>query len=175
MLKKGFTLIELLTVVLIVGILTAVALPQYNKVVHRARVSEAQSMLRTIYDSSDRLAGEFGYRSYEKLLAAKGAQNEKDYSFGRTDMFDASRLPAGCSLPPANNGTLLKCERFSYKISVKGDDNKYYVAAKILSGTYANTYLLLNRETMQLSCKGTEATCDVFGMDVNPNVESISF
>lgn len=167
MLNKGFTLIELLTVVLIVSILTSVAIPQYNKVVARGRVSEAQTMLRVIYDTSDRLAGEFGYRTYEKLLEAKGLANEKDYSFGRTDMFDSSNLPRGCYLPNANNGTLLKCKRFSYKISVLGDDGKRYVAAKMLSGTYANTYLLLDRATMQLSCQASEDTCDIFAMNTN--------
>ena len=46
--KKGFSLIELLVVVTIIGILSSIALPMYNKAVERSRAAEGITLVREI-------------------------------------------------------------------------------------------------------------------------------
>ena len=49
--RRGFTLIELLVVVIIIAILAAIALPQYQKAVEKSRAAEAWTTLKAIEDA----------------------------------------------------------------------------------------------------------------------------
>lgn len=74
--KGGFTLIELLVVVLIIGILASIAIPQYFKVVERARLAEAEAFISTIKQSNERYLARQG--SY---ITANGNITSLDVSF----------------------------------------------------------------------------------------------
>lgn len=123
--QKGFTLIELMIVVAIIGILAAIAIPQYQNYIARSQVTEAFTLMNgaktaiqdnlqsnsctAAVDKDDTIVGKYG-----SLVIAKGAPTatatatgcSMTYSFGS----NASSLLIGTDIVAGlnNNGTLLK-------------------------------------------------------------------
>ncbi len=81
--KQGFTLIEITAVVLILGILAAIALPQYKRVLESSRVSEAVTMLGNI-ETAEKMywmqMGQFTSDFSELMLDIPLAQPEGTYN-----------------------------------------------------------------------------------------------
>ncbi len=100
---KGFTLIEMLVVVLIIGILAGVALPQYTNAVRKARVAEAKITLRTWADGIDRYLLKTGtsegdgYPSLDKL-DIEIQTNTKNWTFGMDECVCGENGLCGCGV-----------------------------------------------------------------------------
>ncbi len=104
--NKGFSLIELLAVCLIIAILSSLALPSYRRSVERTRVAEALTLLRSIYDSCERLSWENG-----KDNCFAGIE-DGTVTFRKLDVVMKGTF--------ANNGLTLNTDNFTYTLASSG-------------------------------------------------------
>lgn len=105
--KKAFTLTELLVVVVIVGILSAVALPKFNRAIETRKTGEAEEMMSAVRTEQEkRCTLDQNYTMKpEKLQNILLAENTKNYTYSLQEQ--------GISAVSANGAYTLKI--VSYK------------------------------------------------------------
>ena len=86
--KKAFTLLELLIVVLIIGILATIALPQYKRAVERSKMAEAVTMVKTIAQAQQRY-----YMIHGKYLVCMEGINSLDINLPGKDATYNAQCP----------------------------------------------------------------------------------
>ena len=137
--KKGFTLVEVLAVVLIVAILTAVALPQYRNVRERAKIQRELVRLRMIYDASEQLAINNGYRNFQSFASAKQTEYWNKYSknypfFQKMGIFDEDEFSHCDKL---NSTISLKCGEYMFTVAPTVAHNYGYVEMYEKNGLFS--------------------------------------
>ena len=178
--RKGFTLIELLAVVMIIGVLSAIALPQYRKAIEHSRAAEPL----TVWSTFSKYAN---MAFLEKTLSSE-AQSEDNYAICRQWLEAAGVSPLGyqpesISQHAATNS--FKTKHFVYSIVtcqdgnvslgvVRGDDEISYPPMAQDTDLYTLLFTLSkNANTLELitttSCSNStmEDACSSFFADLN--------
>ncbi len=113
---SGFTLIELLVVVLIIGILAAIALPQYQLAVEKSRAMQAVIAVRNISDA------------FERYYMANGNYGPSD---SEDEAIDFSELDI--SMPDSSDFTYVRHNDIYIAVG-KRKAPIYYISKTLING-----------------------------------------
>ena len=136
----GFTLVELMVVVAIIGVLSAVAIPNFKKYQAKAKVSEAKLQLSSIYTAETSFYADFNI--YHNCLKYMGYDPtpEANSRYYTTGILAAAANTAGAHAAAENSGlsvvtgTVDGCG-LANEASLPGKST--FLAGKIVSGTVA--------------------------------------
>lgn len=138
--RKGFTLIEISVVVLIIGVLTAIALPQYYRAVEKSTALEALLVLDDVAKAEQR-----------HYLAT----NEYTNKFSKLDL-DFANLD--------NTGETITTDKFTITI----DSDERSVIAERNGGKYAGYIIKKYFDPENIACieGNSKPVCDILGIKV---------
>ena len=153
--NKGFTLIELLVVVLIIGILTAIAIPQYTTAVERSRGTEALTLMSAITGAVQR------FRIQRDTWPTDNDFNRLDIEVplisGTTNQFGGTNFQMTMeSLADDGNGNA----RFLVRAARRVNNSQYFlktIVTEQTNGTFSTTRCCTATQTGDTCTPPTDA------------------
>ncbi|MDP1853947.1 MAG: prepilin-type N-terminal cleavage/methylation domain-containing protein [Candidatus Omnitrophota bacterium] len=164
--RKSFTLVELVVVLVIIGILVALAVPRFELAVEDAKIKEAQSVLRSIKGAEKIFRAERGnYVGVDITLAAAAkspfwatlrieqVQDTNDWRYGVE-----VRPPCGCNPGTAGYGSdpqNLRCVPFAQRL--RGPNLNRWMHMEMTTGNFP---IVGGSVLRAAQCPGAAVTCN---------------
>lgn len=155
--QEGFTLVELMVVVAIIGILSAVAIPNFKTYQSKSRSSEARLQLSSLYTAEVAFASD--YDNYATCLEdmgyTPGGDSSNDYN-GANRYYGvgfASAVPTG---QVANNVNGSNCTQNS--------NFQYFDSLRVTSGASGDTGAFVSSGDVTVQGSGTSFNAQAVGV-----------
>ena len=148
---KGFTLVEVMVVVIIIGVLAAIGIPQYTKTLEKGKMREAEANLYTMYMAE---------KMYKLDHPSTTVSTYACCSFG---LKPSEKLGICPSYTPKTAGTVDSCndildlemtkKYFNYKVETEGTGltSRFYVVADRNSGKFDGCIMVVASESFGFS------------------------
>jgi type IV pilus assembly protein PilA len=137
-LMKGFTLIELMIVVAIIGILAAIAIPNFIKFQARSKQSEAKSNLKAIYTAERSYYQEKD--TYSPLLSTVGFAPERGNRYYYLLSSTGTQARSAATIPNGSYGSV-ETDTYKYGTAATSASYNYLAAAAAFSAESGTTAL----------------------------------
>jgi type IV pilus assembly protein PilA len=154
--QDGFTLVELMVVVAIIGVLSAVAIPNFKKYQAKAKMSEAKLQLSSLYTAETSFYADFNiYHTCLDYMGFNpfGEAASRYYAVGFGAGANGINISAANHTAAQNSGmNIVNCPATTAAVAGTAAGGTWFAAGKSSAGVIANTIDFLDNSAL-----GTQA------------------